>query len=83
MEWKLSLFGDIYRMEDSRLVKCAVSGITDGETRRGRLSREWLDDIKEWCQTDVHTLSRKARDRAQWRSIVRRALDTNGREPME
>jgi hypothetical protein len=83
MERKLSLFGHICRMEDNRLVKCVVFGIMDGATRRGRPSREWLDDIKEWCQMDIHTLSRMARDRAQWRGIVRRALDTNGREPTE
>jgi hypothetical protein len=83
MERKLNLFGHICRMEDNRLVKCVVFGIMDGQTRRGRPSREWLDDIREWCQMDIHTLSRMARDRAQWRSIVRQALDTNGREPME
>ena len=83
MERKLSLFGHICRMEDNRLVKGVVFGIIDGQTRRGRPSREWLDDIKEWCQMDINNLSRMARDRAQWRGIVRRALDTNGREPME
>ena len=83
MERKLSLFGHICRMEDNRLVKGVVFGIIDGQTRRGRPSREWLDDIKEWCQMDINNLSRMARDRAQWRGIVRRALDTNGRESME
>ena len=83
MERKLSLFGHICRMEDNRLVKGVVFGIIDGQTRRGRPSREWLDDIKEWCQMDIHNHSRMARDRAQWRGIVRRALDTNGRESME
>jgi len=83
MERKLNLFGHICRMEDNRLVKCVMLGTMDGQTRRGRPSREWLDDIKGWCQQDIHTLSRMARDRAQWRGIVRKALDTNGREPME
>jgi len=70
-------------MENNRIVKCAVFGIMDEQTRRGRPSREWLNDMKEWCQTDIHTISREARDRAQWRSIVRRILDTNVREPMQ
>ncbi len=83
MERKLSLFGHICRMEDKRLVKGVVFGIMEGWTRRGRPSREWLDDIKEWCQMDIHSLSRRAQDRAQWKWRVRRALDTNGREPIE
>ncbi len=53
MERKLSLFGHICRMEDKRLVKGVVFGIMGGWTRRGRPSREWLDDIKEWCQMDI------------------------------
>ncbi len=83
MERKLSLFGHICRMEDKRLVKGVVFGIMEGRTRRGRPSREWLDDIKEWCQMDIHSLSRMAQDRARWKWSVRRALGTNGRKPME
>jgi hypothetical protein len=83
MERKLSLFGHICRMGDDRLVKWMVFGMMDGQTRRGRPSREWLDDIREWGQMDIYTLSRMAQDRTQWGGIVRRALDTNGREPME
>ena len=41
MERKMSLFGHICRMKDNRLVKCVVFGMMDGQTRRGRLSREW------------------------------------------
>ena len=83
MERKLSLFGHICRMGDNRLVKCVVFGMMDGKTRRGRPSREWLDVVREWCQMDIYTLSRMAQDRTQWSEIVKRALDTNGREPME
>ena len=83
VERKLSLFGHICRMGDLRLVECVVFGMMDGKTRRGRPSREWLDDTREWCQMDIYTLSRMAQDRTQWRETVRRALDTNGRELME
>jgi len=41
-------------MEDTRLVKNVVFGIMEGTTRRVRPNREWLDDIKEWCQEDIH-----------------------------
>ena len=83
MKRKLSLFGHICRMGDDRLVKSVVFGMMDGQTRRGRPSREWLDDIKDWCQMDIHTLSRMAQDRTKWTGVVKHALDTNGREPME
>jgi len=58
-----NIVGVIYicRMGDTRLVKNVVFGIMEGASRRGRLIREWLDDIKEWCQEDIHTLSRRHR----------------------
>ena len=83
MERKLNLFGHICRMKDERLVKGVMFGIMEGQAQRGRPNREWLDDIREWCQEDIHTLSWIAQDRTQWRQIIRSALDTNGREPTE
>jgi len=53
MERKLKLFGHIYSLDDNRLMKNGVLGIIDGLIRRGRPSREWVDDIKE-CQTSYH-----------------------------
>ncbi len=82
MERKLNLFGHICRMEDKRLVKGVVFGIMGGWTRRGRPSREWLMTSKNGARW-TYSLSRMAQDRAQWKWRVRRALDTNGQEPME
>src|SRR6218665_345928 len=48
MNRKLNLFGHICRMKDNRLVKEVMFGTMEGELRRGRPCREWLDDIKEW-----------------------------------
>jgi len=45
---KLRFFCHKCRIDDERLVKTAVFGITEGENRRERPSREWLDDIKEF-----------------------------------
>jgi len=59
-ERKLNLFGHICRMEDSRLVKEVVFGEMEGKIKRGRPKREWLDDIKEWCNEEIHILKRKA-----------------------
>jgi len=81
-ERKLNLFGDICRMEDTRLVKNVVFDKMEG-TPRGILNREWLDDIKEWCHEGIHTLSRKAQDHDLCRRTVIYAVNTNGQEPME
>jgi len=49
-------------MENSRKIKSVVLGMMDGDNRRGRPYREWLDDIKEWCQKDIHLLIRIAQE---------------------
>jgi len=53
MKRKLQLFGHIARMDKSRKIKSMVIGKVDGDSRKGRPCREWLDDIKEWCQKDT------------------------------
>ena len=55
VEKKLNLFGHICRMKDNRLVKEVMFGMMEGETRRGRPGRDWFDDIKEWCEEEIHT----------------------------
>ena len=55
-ERKLNLFGHICKMKDSRLVKEVVFGEMDGKTERGRPKREWLDDVKKWCNEDIYIL---------------------------
>jgi len=58
MKRKLELFGHIAIMDNRRKIKSVVMGVMDGDNRRGRPYREWLDDIKEWCQKDIHLLLR-------------------------
>jgi hypothetical protein len=41
-------------MDDERKIKTVMLGMMDGNTRRGRPAREWLDDIKDWCGKDIH-----------------------------
>jgi len=62
-EIKLKLFDHICRMEDNRLVKEVVFLELDGKTNRGRPHWEWLDDVKEWCNEDIHELKRKVQER--------------------
>jgi len=53
MKRKLELYGHIAKMDNSRKIKSVVMGKMDGDNRKGRPYREWLDDIKEWCQKDI------------------------------
>jgi len=75
---KLSLFGHICRMENTRKIKTVMMGRMNGSGRRGRPNREWLDDIRDWCQKDVYTLNILAQDRTKWIEITDDALDTYG-----
>ena len=79
MERKLTFFGHICRMDDDRLVKRVLFGMLRGRNRRGRPRRKWSDDIIQWCNKDIHSLAGLAVDRAGWRILVKRAVDTNGR----
>jgi len=56
MERKLDLFGHTCRMDDQRLVKNVMFGMVDRTSLRGRLSREWMDHVKDGV-TWVYTLS--------------------------
>ena len=76
MKRKLELFGHIVRMDDSRKIKSVMLGIMDGSNRKGRPCREWLDDIKEWCQKDMHPLNEVAKERNKWRWVVKCSLDS-------
>ena len=62
-------------MMDNRLVKEVMFGMMEAETRRGKpfLSREWLDDIKEICGEEIHTINRKAQDHGTRRMVVKTA----------
>lgn len=76
---KLTLFGHICRMSNDRKIKTLVFGIMDGKNRRGRPNREWADDIEDWCGANLQQLSHSALNRQMWKTIVKRASDTNGR----
>lgn len=75
---KLRLFGHICRMDDKRLIKHMVFAKVDGKPRRGRPCREWLDDIKEWCECSGQELFHLAQDRWAWRSMIQKVVGPNG-----
>jgi len=51
--------------------------MVDGSGIRGSPNKEWLDDIKEWCQMDVHSASILAQSRTEWKLFVKRVVITN------
>jgi len=57
--------------------------MVDGSGIRRRPNKEWLDDIKEWCQMDVHSANILAQSRTEWRQFVKRVVDTNGHSAHE
>ena len=46
-------------------------GMMKGTGRQGRPSREWLNDIRDWCQTDMHSFRLKAQDREKHKKRLR------------
>src|SRR6218665_3963362 len=78
MRRKLGLFGHVCRMKNNRKIKDVMTGMMEGTGRRGRPCREWMDDVTECCQTDVHRLSLLAQDRFTWKMIMKNALGTYG-----
>jgi len=40
-------------MNDKRKKKTVMLGEMEGANGRGRPRREWLDDIKEWCEKEI------------------------------
>ena len=65
-------------MKNNRLVKEVMFGMMQGESRRRRPCREWLDDIREWGGEEIHILNRKAQDHGMLRTVVQMALDIYG-----
>jgi len=76
MKRKLTLFGHKARMNDKGKIKTVMLSEMEGAKRRGRSCREWLDDIKEWCEEDIGHLRKAVQDRNKWKEMVKCAFDT-------
>jgi len=50
-------------MTNKRLIKTAVFGVMEGPNKPERPRRKWLDDVKEWCNTDINIIFGSAQDR--------------------
>ena len=49
--------------------KAITEGLIPGFRKRGRPSRRWLQDIKEWTRRDVNQLCSISTDRDEWKRI--------------
>ena len=47
MRIRISWLGHVIRMEDDRVSKAIFRGTIDGQRRKGRPRRKWLQDIEE------------------------------------
>ena len=54
--WDYLVMSVYYSMENNRKIKDVMTGMMEGTGRRGRPCREWMDDITDWCQTDVQQI---------------------------
>jgi len=63
---EMELCGHICGMGDGRIVKKMVFGAMGRKNRKGRPRREWLDDVVEWGNGDLATLSGESRNRENW-----------------
>jgi len=49
--------------------------IAERISRGGRPCNEWIDDIVDWCKSEIHDLNIAAKDRSTWKDISKRAVD--------
>ena len=69
---KLAYFGHTKR--HNKICKTILEGKMEGKRARGRQRAEWTDNIKEWTSLTLSQCTRTARNREEWRAIVRRPL---------
>lgn len=69
---KLRYLGQVARKNDS-LEKLIIEGMVEGKRRRGRPRKTSIDDVIQWTGLSVKEMIRLAKERTQWRNIVRNA----------
>ena len=57
-------------MNDDRLLKVIMIGMVDGNNRRGRPRKSWIDDIKEWTGMSLHHMMDIVHDRNRWKAVM-------------
>ena len=70
---KLHLFRHICRIDRNRKIKDVLLGMIEETNKKGGPHREWLDDVKQWCQETLSTDSITAQVRDEWNNVVKKA----------
>ena len=68
---KLGYFGHIKRHKS--LEKHILEAKLEGKRRRGRPTKRWTDDIRDWLQMSVVQAGNTAQNRRDYRLLVREA----------
>ena len=71
---KLSDFGHLKRHDS--LEKHILEARLESKRRKGRPTRKWTEDIKEWLQMSPIEAGREAQKREVFRRMVREATST-------
>ena len=74
---KLVYFGHVTRHDS--IPKTVLQGTVEGSRRRGRQTKNWMQNVREWTNLDSPTLLRMAEDRDRWRDF---AYDTSILPPL-
>ena len=63
---KMKWFGHTVR--HTSLAKTILQGTVTGSRKRGRPKKAWIDNIKDWTNSDVPSLLHQAENRKRWRT---------------
>jgi hypothetical protein len=71
---RISCLGHLERMEEDRMPKKIFAQELEGTRRRGRLRKEWREEVERDLQVlGVRRWTELVTDRDKWRGIVRQA----------
>jgi len=52
-------------MDNSRKIESVMTEVMVVAGKKGRPCREWIEDIEDWCQTDVCSATQNTQDRGK------------------
>ena len=65
---KLQWFGHVIRSDG--MAKTILQGYVEGNRRRGRPKKSWINNIEDWTELSLAEAQIIARDRKAWRRLV-------------